>query len=327
MYQRAPFVGVHQAAVDAARAASVDALRAISAQSFNARRAAFESRAAAGLVSVSTSGFDVLPSSMWMAENSIVIDPAQARVTRLRKAVGVGAKWLLNDGEGVGVNNVMVTLTYDTKRALEGSEGSHSYWQPRHVSDYVRCVRKWFADRCPGQKLRYVWVAELQKRGVLHYHCVFFLPAGVSMPWADKKGWWAHGSVNTLKATAPVAYLMKYASKPDSKSIKGFPHGARISAVGGLSVDGRAFKRWCLWPAYVQGNASVQDVFKPAEGGGYRNAATGEVLLSEYAPTGGGFTRFVRIRTTPRQIEASGPFSWAPTHTNSAVAEPAVYLH
>ena len=273
-----------------------------------------EARAARGLVSVSTSGFDALPTAFRWSEQCITIDRAQARVTRLRKGVGVGAKCLLNLGEGRAENNVMVTLTYDTNRPGIEAVG-HSYWKPRHVSDYIRAVRAWFAKRCPGQRLRYVWVAELQKRGVLHYHAVFFLPAGVSMPRADKRGWWPHGMTNTLKATAPVAYLMKYASKADSKAIGGFPHGSRIYGIGGLDAPGAAFKRWVLWPAYVQGNASVADRFRPAPGGGFIDASTGVLLQSEYAPTGGGFSSFIRIRTTPRTIEACGPFSWAPSHT------------
>lgn len=65
-----------------------------------------------------------------------------------------------------------------------------------------------------------------------------------------------------------------------------------------------------LWPAYVQGNAAITDRFRPAKGGGYVNAETGELLLPEFAPTGGGFSRFVRIRHTPRRIEAHGPFMW-----------------
>ena len=269
-------------------------------------------RAARGLVSVSTSGFEGFdPSKKWF-EGSIEIDRAQARVTRLRKGVGIGAKVLLNLAEGPALNNVMVTLTYDT-RHLDAPTVGHLYWKPRHVSDYIRCVRSWFKQRCPGQRLRYVWVAELQKRGVLHYHAVFFLPEGVSMPPADKRGWWPHGMSNTLKATAPVAYLMKYASKTDSKNIGGFPRGARIFAVGGMDAVGAAIKRWALWPAYVQGNASISDRFRPAPGGGFLNDATGEHLQSEYAPTGGGFTRFVRVRTTPRTIDAVGPFSWLPS--------------
>lgn len=267
-----------------------------------------ERRAAAGLVSVSTSGFGDLSNPWEFAQNTITIDPDISRVTRLRKAVGIGSKCLLNLGEGPCLNNVMVTLTYDTSK-LDGVVG-HTYWKPRQISDYIRKVRAWFKDRCPGQPLRYVWVAELQKRGVLHYHAVFFLPQGVKMPQADRKGWWPHGMSNTLKAVAPVAYLMKYASKADQKTIGGFPSGSRLYGLGGLDAAGACIKRWALWPAYVQGNASVNDRFKPAPGGGFRNADTGEVLQSEYAPTGAGFTRFVRVRTTPRQIEAHGPFSW-----------------
>ena len=304
------YLGAHQASVNAARASSMEALRAFSQRQTARDMQSAEARAARGLVSVSTSGFDALPTAMQWAERCITIDRAQARVTRLRKAVGVGAKCLLNLGDGVGENNVMVTLTY---------RGTNADWRPRHISDYLRKVREWFKGRCPGQRLKYVWVGELQDgkrredgqgRGVIHYHAIFFLPAGVSMPQADRKGWWAHGFTNTEKGRAPVAYLMSYAKKADSKNVGGFPRGARIHGVGGLCSVGAAIRRWALWPAYVQGNASVSDRFRPAPGGGYRNAETGELLESEFAPTGGGYQSFIRVRTTPRQIEAAGPFSW-----------------
>ena len=295
------YLGARQHEVNAARASSMEALRAFSQRQTARDFESAEARAARGLVSVSTSGFAALPTAMRWAEQCITIDRHQSRVTRLRKGVGVGAKALLNLGEGPAENNVMVTLTY---------AGDNDDWKPRHVSDYIRKVRAWFKDRCPGQRLRYVWVAELQKRGVIHYHAVFFLPSGVRMPQADRKCWWPHGMTNTLKATAPVAYLMKYASKVESKSIGAFPHGARIYGIGGLDAPGAAFKRWVLWPAYVQGNASVADRFRPAAGGGYLNAETGEFLASEFAPTGGGFSSFIRVRTTPRAIDAAGPYSW-----------------
>ena len=308
--------------------AQFDALRARTQAAFASDWAAAEARAARGLVSVSTSPFAPLPTAMRWTEQCITIDRAQARVTRLRKGVGVGSKALLNLSEGTAENNVMVTLTYDLRKAEAklrefgpvdpARVALHRYWQPKHVARYIDAVRLWFKKRCPGQRLRYVWVAEMQQRGVLHYHAVFFLPAGVSMPRADKRGWWPHGMTNTLKATAPVAYLMKYASKVESKTIGGFPRGARIYGIGGLDAPGAAFKRWVLWPAYVQGNASVADAFKPAVGGGFRNDHTGELLQSEYAPTGGGFSSFVRVRTTPRfdfgndAGSPCGPFSWAP---------------
>ena len=65
-----------------------------------------------------------------------------------------------------------------------------------------------------GEKLflHYVWVLELTKRGRPHYHVLFWLPKGVSMPKADKQGWWKHGMTRS-GGHSPVGYLCKYTSK------------------------------------------------------------------------------------------------------------------
>lgn len=267
--------------------------------------------AASGLVSLSTtcrSGSSGLSAVDFMAENSIEIDHQKARITRMQKSVGVSAKALHNLGEK-NQRVWMLTLTY---------RGTNRNWRPEHISRYLDGLRKWHYSRTGVKKLRYVWVAELQKRGVIHYHVCVWLASGLTPPKPDsawkKKGefqapMWGHGMSNRVRATHPVAYLMKYASKGTSEGK--FPYGARISGVGGLDETGRGCRRWVLWPAYVQGNASIKDRFRPAQGGGYLNADTGELLLSEFVPTGGGFTRFVRVRVTPKAIEnTGGPFSW-----------------
>lgn len=298
-------------------ASAVSAARGKSQSAFAALAVVQESRAAAGLVSVSTTVPAGKTVVIHAAEVVLRIDPAQARVTRLRKGIGVGAKALHNMGSSRD-NKCLVTLTY---------RGDNRNWKPEQISLYIRLVRKWYERLTGGEKLRYCWVAELQQRGVIHYHAVFWLKKGVTMPKADKRGWWPHGMSNTIKATAPIAYLMKYVSKTDSKNIGNFPHGARIFGLGGLDKAGRDCKRWVLWPAYVQGNAAAGDLWKPCEGGGYLNHETGQLLLAEFAPTGGGFSCFIRIRKTPRLIDASGPFSWAPNFQNSAAAGSAGYLH
>lgn len=252
-----------------------------------------------GLVSVSTSDTRQLPVSVQWATNCITVDRELSRVTRLRKSVGVASKLLHNSGTRRD-RMIMVTLTY---------AGDNSTWQPRHVSNYIKAVREWY-KRLTGNPLRYVWVAELQERGVIHYHCVFWLPPGVTMPKADKRGWWPHGMSKTELARKPIGYLMSYVSKIESKNIGRFPHGARISGHGGLDKSGRDIRRWVLWPAYLQSNAAVGEPFKPAKGGGYINADDGRFFAAEYAPTGGGFGSFIRVRTHSRAIEASGPFSW-----------------
>lgn len=276
------------------------------------------SGAAAGLVPVSTTvpqGLGNLPTVLQWAESVIEIDRQQARVTRLRKGVGMAGKWI-NIHSGAKEQKILVTLTY---------RGDNSNWRPEQISNYIRSVRKWY-DRLTGEKLRYCWVAELQQRGVIHYHAVFWLRKGVTMPKADKRGWWPHGMSNTKKAIKPVGYLMKYVSKVDSKNAGSFPRGARLYGVGGLDKGGRDCKRWVLWPSYVRQNAAAGDPWRPAEGGGFVNSQTGQRLLSEWAPTGGGHCHFVRVRTTPRTMpDAGGPFSWI--STNSAATGSADYLH
>lgn len=289
---------------------------------FEQQRADLESRAAAGLVSVSTTCKSGLAVVDW-SQNCITIDPKQARVTRLRKGLGIAAKQLHN----LGPRNQQIwmqTLTY----ACDNRQ-----WRPEHISRYLDALRRWHYSRTGSKTIRYAWVAELQERGVIHYHVVVWLQAGLTppkpdTPWrrTDKRGtvhhegpMWPHGMSNRLKSTAPVAYLMKYASKIESKNVGRFPHGARIHGCGGMDAAGRSIRRWVLWPSYVQGNASVSDCFRPARGGGYLNAESGELLLPEFAPTGGGFRSFIRIRTTPKRIEPSGPFSWwGPASESSA---------
>ncbi len=274
-------------------------------------------RSAAGLVSVSTTCTTV-PTVVAWAENVVQIDRHAARVTRLRKSLGVAAKALHNAGPR-NQQVWMQTLTY---------RGDNSAWRPEHISRYLDALRRWHYSRTGSKTVRYAWVAELQQRGVIHYHVVIWLAGGLTPPKADtawrrtdRRGlvhieppMWPHGMSNRLKARAPVAYLMKYASKVESKNVGNFPRGARIHGCGGLDPDGRAIRRWVCWPAYVQGNASISDRFRPAPGGGYRNDETGELLRSEFAPTGGGFRSFVRIRHTPRRFgaELAGPFSWVP---------------
>jgi hypothetical protein len=260
----------------------------------------------AGLVSASTThaeGFKLnpegLPAVIWFAENAITIDKQQARVTRLRKGVGVAAKSLHN-AAGALSNKVMVTLTY---------AGDNSAWKPTHMTTYLNRVRDWY-KRESGKKLRYVWVAELQDRGVIHYHVVFWIDPAFTMPKADARGWWPHGMTKTERAIKPIGYLMSYLSKIETKNVMEFPHGARIYGIGGLDKAGADIKRWVLWPAYLQGNAASGDKFKPAKGGGFVNHDTGEFFAAEFQPVGNSFKSFFRVRTHERQVDAAGPFSW-----------------
>ena len=135
----------------------------------------------------------------------------------------------------------MVTLTYR----------DDVDWSPRQVSNYLKCVREW--ARRKGIFIHYVWVLELTKRGRPHYHVLFWLPRGISMPKADKQGWWRHGMTNTVPARSPVGYLCKYTSKGiDFDSWGKLPRGGRLYGHGGYTPSMRITRAWLIAPSWVR---------------------------------------------------------------------------
>lgn len=131
----------------------------------------------------------------------------------------------------------MVTLTY-----APGNQ-----WRGRHVTEFLHRVRKYFQRA--GKKFAYTWVAELQDRGVLHYHVIVWMPRGFTMPKPDKRGWWPHGSTRVEWVRHAVGYLAKYASKGGiEEGGATLPKGARINGHGGLDYEARREYRWWRAP-------------------------------------------------------------------------------
>ena len=119
------------------------------------------------------------------------------------------------------------------------------------MSNYLKCVREW--ARRKGIFIHYVWVLELTKRGRPHYHVLFWLPKGVSMPKADKQGWWKHGMTRSEWAYSPVGYLCKYTSKGiDFDSWGKLPRGGRLYGHGGYTPKMRITRAWRVAPAWVR---------------------------------------------------------------------------
>ena len=135
----------------------------------------------------------------------------------------------------------MVTLTY-------GPDSEH---RSRHLSEYLDRTRK-FA-KAAGQKLRYCWVGEMQQRGVLHYHIIFWLPYVMGKPFRlpkpDESGHWPHGMSEIKWARKAAGYLAKYTSKGQDVGDPPFPRGVRICGVGGLDAEGRREYRWWRAPS------------------------------------------------------------------------------
>lgn len=189
---------------------------------------------ATGLVSILTSDTKysiALPSSEYL------------RLKRLQKSVRVSGEVVqeLLQKNHVRYKAAMVTLTY--RPDVD--------WSPRQVSNYLKCVREW--ARRKGIFVHYVWVLELTKKGRPHYHVLFWLPKGVSMPKADKQGWWKHGMTNSQWAHSPIGYLCKYTSKGvDFDSWGKLPKGGRLYGQGGFTPKMRLTRAWRVAPAWVR---------------------------------------------------------------------------
>lgn len=234
------------------------------------------------------------------AVGGFALDKKAKRHSGLRMSVGFAARAHAVSRKGHRDDVAwMVTLTY---------AGDNSDWKPEHLTRTMTTFRNWCKRQ--GFACRYVWVAELQKRGVIHYHIAVWLPVGVRCPKFDKRGWWDHGMTNSLKARHATAYLMSYLKKGDLEARGCLPKGARNYGVGGLCHAQRRAKRWLSLPSFVQANSSIYDDWKRAEGGGW-TAPDGSHVASEFAQVFvGGIRALIRVARHERSIEASGPFCW-----------------
>ena len=139
-------------------------------------------------------------------------DTHRLRLSRMRRRVKA---WADAWGKVYDPNRhrmVMVTLTYKDKDG----------WRPNHIRDFMRSFRR----AIKGKLLAYAWVAELQKRGAVHYHVLLVVARGTKVPLPDK--YWRHGMTRIETAKTPW-YIVKYTSKGDGDG--DYPSGLRVFAV------------------------------------------------------------------------------------------------
>lgn len=181
-----------------------------------------------------------------MDAEPIVLEPRQMRCRRLRRTITEAARsherqtdWTSLHLGRSGFRKTFITLTY---RNL-------GEWERCHISRMVRLMRQWFKRR--GESCRFVWVAELQKRGALHYHLVVWVPRRLRLPRPDLCGWWPHGSSKIETARNPIGYMVKYATKTTPDALKRLPKGVRLHGNGGHEISDRVALREKLLPGWV----------------------------------------------------------------------------
>lgn len=218
----------------------------------------------------------VLSSTSPKRDEYSLIDARMARLKRMKKAVLTTAR-MHQDFVKKGFSQMKPALLTTTYRP--GAD-----WSPKHISRLIDHMRKWYNRHTSGT-FRYAWVLELQRNGNPHYHIVFWLPKGKTMPKPDKQGWWPHGFTEIKWARKPVGYMAKYVSKgfhKDDGHPLTMPAGARIYGVGGLTGDQRDEKAWWMSPTWVRELWNVEDRPRAAIGGGWMALKTGEWRPSPY---------------------------------------------
>lgn len=199
---------------------------------------------------------------------------ADARLGRMRKRLRA---WDRATKLISGVDLILCTLTY---RNLNG-------WSSRHISDFMRRVRRF----CGDALFAYAWVAELQRRGAVHYHLLLIVRRGLRLPKPDESGWWGHGMTKIERVSGRSrGYLMKYAQKGSEENR--FPVGLRLFAVVvRRALTGPAWElKWHSAPSWL--HLEIRE-----EG---RVVAVGEVLRRVV----GGFVVGDRIYRSPWALES-----------------------
>lgn len=184
-----------------------------------------------------------------------LVDRQKSRLRKMKHGVLTAAR--LNDEQlrrgGFRYHAAMVTLTYAP---------GHT-WNGRHVSAFLHAARQW--HKRIGKRMHYVWTAEMQERGVIHYHVIFWLPSGYRLPKPDQRGWWPHGSTRIDPARTGVGYIAKYASK--GAEGPAFPRGVRIHGAGGLDHDGKRQARFWRAPSEAREYFGPAADIRPITGG------------------------------------------------------------
>ena len=143
-------------------------------------------------------------------------DRALSRIKRMRKAVWCGTMGLRDLTDTQGGSLCMFTLTYKGVKD----------WRPRDMSDFVRWLRR-------KDVVHYLWVAELQERGAVHYHVLAILPPG--QKWvkpSPENGGWHKGFTWVTPDIKYPWYVLKYIQKGTKNGEwRRWPKGVRLYAV------------------------------------------------------------------------------------------------
>lgn len=230
------------------------------------RSPAGRAQRAPGLGLVRSATRDTPPTDRLTIPEENRVRRGKQRALRLYKSISCAGDLLRSavDEKGRRLGGIFLTLTYRPD----------VYWAPGQIKRFLQHVRQWCDRR--GVVCRVVWVAEQHKSGRVHYHAIFFLPRGLSLPKPDKQGWWPHGLTRIERCRKlSVGYLIKYATKCHDIA-RPWPVGMRLHGHGGLTAADRVRRAWWVLPRYIRQQCDDWMRVRRAQGGGWMSPVTGE---------------------------------------------------
>jgi len=170
------------------------------------------------------------------ANQVLIIDTQRMRLQNLRRRVHAWSR-VVDDlkRSGQKFSMTMYRLSYDT----EGTLVDANDWKPLDISEFIDALHARMGKRL----LAYAWVAELQQRGVIHYHVIVAHTGRAPMPdrvykSRDARGHmrsfdrlWSHGSSHTDFKVRSAFYLAAYVKKEYQKAYEFFPVGCHAWSV------------------------------------------------------------------------------------------------
>lgn len=197
------------------------------------------------------------------------------RMARMKNRVWWAVCNVSRETHEIGGRMVMITLTY---RRVD-------QWRPTQITEWSR-----YWSREVGRQ--YVWVAELQERGAVHYHFLSSLPAGEYWDKHKYDDEWYHGYTYVTDNIRKPMYIMKYLQKERQKNGREFPKGARIVGstrptryISNRADKERVVSRYPHWVQRIVDEEGGSNGFSVVtrDIGGFR--FDGRLAISPYAPS------------------------------------------
>jgi hypothetical protein len=194
-----------------------------------------------------------------------VINNDQLRMNRINSKLNAWERVIRSKGDYIDTRAYQIGLSYRPGET----------WKQKDISDYLENVME-YATR--EKVVGYSWVAEMQKRGEVHYHAeIITTKACRKIPMPDKKGHWRKGSSSRREVSyVEINYLTsEYMRKKEQKS--NYPKGIRIHSTWLNKLYFDAVDFWALrsagYPNWLVSNINNEGLVNPkithAKGGGW----------------------------------------------------------